>query len=66
MLLPVFICDGKDPYRAASWTVYPRLAPYVCSTLYDVRREYPCPAENPGTPRYKNDHALCSSGTGPS
>ncbi|MCH9450613.1 hypothetical protein RAH29_14385 [Klebsiella pneumoniae] len=32
----------------------------MCSTLYDVRWEYPCPPENPGPPRHKNDHALRS------
>nr|WP_247653420.1 hypothetical protein [Klebsiella sp. Ap-874] len=70
MLLSVFIRNGYDLYCAPARSTYPRSAPYVCSTLYDVRWEHPCPPENPRPPRHKNDHALCpprarSSGNGP-
>ncbi|MEG4662647.1 hypothetical protein UXN76_15435 [Enterobacter cloacae] len=61
MLLPVFVCDGQNLYRAPARSTYPRSAPYVCSTLYDVRWEHPCPPENSWPPRHKNDHALCPS-----
>ncbi|WCE15717.1 hypothetical protein PHA72_08240 [Enterobacter ludwigii] len=60
MLLPVFVCDGQNFHRASSRPAYPRSAPYVRSTLYDVWRQHPCPTENPRPSRHKNDHALCS------
>ncbi|MDX6033264.1 hypothetical protein SIL20_17330 [Scandinavium sp. V105_12] len=63
MLFPVFVGDGKNLHRASARTAHSRSASYVRSTLYDVRREHPCSAENPGPSRHKNDHALCSPGT---
>nr|WP_235135719.1 hypothetical protein [Enterobacter huaxiensis] len=62
MLLPVFVCDGQNFHRASSRPAYPRSAPYVRSTLHDVWRQHPCPAENPRPSRHKNDYALCSPG----
>nr|WP_255519603.1 tyrosine-type recombinase/integrase [Enterobacter cloacae complex sp. P1B] len=46
------------PHGAA----YPRFASYVRSTLHDVWRQHPCPAEDPRPSRHKKDHALCSPG----
>ncbi|MCU8613446.1 hypothetical protein OE184_05605 [Klebsiella pneumoniae] len=63
MLLPVSVGDGQNLNSASSWAAYPRSAPHVCSTLYDVRRKHPCPPENPRPSRHKNDHALCSPGS---
>nr|WP_312154142.1 hypothetical protein [Lelliottia nimipressuralis] len=63
MLLPVFVCDGENLHRASARPTYPCPTPYVCSTLYDVRREHPCAPENSGPSRHKNDHALCPPGS---
>ncbi|MCK7101254.1 hypothetical protein L8P39_01775 [Enterobacter cloacae] len=52
MLLPVFVCDGQNLHRASSRATYPRSAPYICSTLYDVWREHPCATKNPWSSRH--------------
>ncbi|MCK6644076.1 hypothetical protein L8S64_10910 [Enterobacter bugandensis] len=62
MLLPVFVCDAKNFNSASPWAAYPRFASYVRSTLHDVWRQHPCPAEDPRPSRHKKDHALCSPG----
>ncbi|MDE9705039.1 hypothetical protein L2173_16930 [Citrobacter portucalensis] len=59
------MCDGENLYCTSTRAAYPRSASYVRSTLYDVWWKHSCPPENPRPPRYKNDHALCSSGPRP-
>nr|WP_247687076.1 hypothetical protein [Klebsiella michiganensis] len=63
MLLPVFVGDGENFHRASTRTAHSRSSSYVRSTLYDVGREHPGSAENPGPSRHKNDHALRPPGT---
>ncbi|MCS2172216.1 hypothetical protein MUU46_18165 [Scandinavium sp. TWS1a] len=60
MLFSVYVGDGENLYCPSARSANPRSAPYVRSTLYDVRREYPCLTENPGSPRHQNDYAICS------
>nr|WP_230323653.1 MULTISPECIES: hypothetical protein [Citrobacter] len=52
LLLPVFISHGENLHRASTRTAYPRSAPHLCCTLYDVGWEHTCPAENPGSSRH--------------
>nr|WP_309145121.1 hypothetical protein [Klebsiella pneumoniae] len=62
LLFPVSISHGENLHLASARSAYTRSAPYVRSTLHDVWRQHPCPAENPRPSRHKNDHALCSLG----
>ncbi|MCK2401233.1 hypothetical protein MZE84_17930 [Escherichia coli] len=56
--------DGKNVYRSPSRSTDTRSAPYVCGALHDVGWKHLGLTKNSRTPRYKNDYALCASGTG--
>lgn len=66
LLFSIFIRDGKNVYRAPSRSTHTRSAPYVCSALHDVGWKHSGLTKNSRTPRYKNDYALRTSGTGSS
>ena len=54
------------PISAPSRSTHTRSAPYVCSALHDVGWKHSGLTKNSRTPRYKNDYALRTSGTGSS
>nr|WP_306417400.1 hypothetical protein [Escherichia coli] len=66
LLFSIFIRDGKNVYRAPSRSTHTRSAPYVCGALHDVGWKHSGLTKNSRTPRYKNDYALRTSGTGSS